>query len=127
LGLQLHRYFEAGGYANGGGSIDYLEYRIPIDSCLGLDSAIEDMQATLLSYASSIGSEPPSAPSTDSDEFVVDGISYTLRVRMGRTLEARFSAGENDGRALYDPAHGIMTTVRECSRLIDSEPRQQEF
>lgn len=127
LGLQLHGYFEAGGYANGRGAVDYVEYGMPVDSCPGLGPAIEDMLATLQSYASSIGTEPPSAPTRVSDEFITDAISYALRVRMGRTLEARFSASENSGRALYDPAHAIMTAVRQCRRLTVPEPRRLEF
>jgi hypothetical protein len=125
--FQLYEYFDAGGYANGGGSIDFLEYRMPIDACPGLDAAIRDMLVVLQSSTSSIGSQSESVPSDESDVFVTDAISYQLRARMGKTLEGRFSVSENNGRSLYDPVRAIMVAIRECSSEVEPESRRHDF
>jgi hypothetical protein len=124
--VQLSEYFEAGGYANGGGTIAYLEYQMPIAACPGLDAAIQYMQAVLRTAVNNIGSQPK-LRSEGFEVFVTDATWYQLRIRMGRDLEGRFSVSENDGRSLYDPVHAIMMNIRACSSNFEPESRKHDF
>lgn len=124
--VQLNEYFEAGGYASGEGSIDYLEYQMPIEVCPGLSAAIQDMQAVLQSAANSISSPSP-LPSEESDVFFTGAISYQLRIRMGRDLVGRFSVSVNNGRTLHDRVHAIMLNIRDCSSNFEPESRKHDF
>ena len=71
--FQLSEFFRAGGYANGPGSIKFVEYQSPIADCPGLDAAIDRMEALLLDSVSNIG-----APLEPADVLVVDGIGYRM-------------------------------------------------
>src|SRR5690606_30309582 len=113
LRLQVHEYITSGGHAEGGISVDYLEYGLPIDACPDLNLGVQNLQAILQSYAASIGREPDRTP--PNDEFVVDGVSYNLRARIGRSLAARLSVDENGDRSLFDAARAIMVGIQQCS------------
>lgn len=118
--FQVSAFFRDGGYPNGAGSIEFLEYQRPISNCPELDAAIERMERRLQESVS------PIYVPLESEEVVVDGINYQLRLRMGRALQGTFEVGENSG-PLFDEVHSIMVAVRECSTDLEPEVRTREL
>jgi hypothetical protein len=106
-----------------GGSVEYLEYRIPITNCPEISAPISRMAIALEEAASSIGTRPAAA---ELEEIVVDGPYYQLTTRMSRLLVGHFGVGVNAG-PLFDAVHSIMLTVRECSEALVPEVRTSDF
>ena len=116
--FQISDFFRAGGFANGSGSVEYLEHMFPISSCSGLGAAIERLEVSLRESVSRIGPVPL-------DTVSVDGLSYGLRVRLGR-LMGSFGVDQNND-LMFDVVHSIRMTVRECSMAIEPQFRTRAF
>ena len=116
--FQISDFFRAGGFANGSGSVEYLEYMFPISSCSGLGTAIDRLEELLRESVSRIGPVP-------FDTVSVDGLSYGLRVRLGR-LMGSFGVDQNND-LLFDAVHSIRIAVRECSMAIEPQFRTRAF
>jgi hypothetical protein len=123
LQIQLSEFFESGAHANDGGSVEFLEYGIPIASCPELGANVSRMETALEESVRSIGTRPAEA---EVEEIIVDGPYYQLTARMDRLLEGRFGVGANAG-PLFDAVHSIMLKVRECTRTLEPVVRVSDF
>jgi len=119
LRIQLNEFLESGGSFNGGGSVEFLDYRIPLRACRELDNHISQIETNLQESVSNIGARSVIT------EFVVDGPYYQLSTRMNRLL-GQFGVGGNVG-PMFDAVHSTMLTVRECSRALEPNVGTMDF
>jgi hypothetical protein len=122
LFTQLSEFFDAGGFANGGGRVEYLEYQVPVDGCPGLRTRMDNLKSGLELAVRSIGSR------SETRTMVIDGASYNLHVRLGGGLRGSFGVGPNNG-PIFETVRSIVLTVRECQMQLALEPilRTREF
>ena len=123
LPIQLRRFFEEGGFANGQRSVEYLEYRISSGVCPTLDASVARMRAVLRNSMNGIG-DPLKEDEVQS--FTVDGAYYWLDVRMARLLVAKIGVGANAG-PLFEAVHSFSQTLRECRVTIEPQVRASDF
>jgi hypothetical protein len=123
LQIQLSEFFESGADANDGGSVEFLEYGIPIASCPELGTNIGRVEAALEESVGSIGTRPAQA---EVEEIIVDGPYYQSTARMNRFVEGSFGVGANAG-SLFDAVHSIMLKARECARTLEPAVRVSDF
>lgn len=123
--FQTNEFFRAGGYSRATESIEVLEYQFPIDSCSGLDAAIERIEALLQDSVSSIVPREPMRPG-EVRTVSVDGAQYSLNVRLGLGLHGSFGVSQNNG-ALFDAVRSIRTAVHECSMALEPEVKAHDF
>jgi hypothetical protein len=124
LPSQLSDFLESSSREQQGSSVEFREYRFPVETCAGLSVRIEDLKAALRDSVDSIGQE--SKKSSPLQEIIVDGRLYELEIRVNRHSEGAFRVGENDQR-LFGPLDAVVRAVETCSRGVQSQRRSYGF
>lgn len=120
---QVSEFLRASPTEHQGGSVEFHEYRFPVETCEGLSGRIEDLKSALRDSVGSIGQRSTAPPL---QEIVVDGRHYELRIRVNRYFEGTFGVGENDER-LFGPLDAVVRAAGTCSQQVDWRLRTHDF